>query len=134
MLRESEVPGLAGLVPASPAFLLALPSRGDHIGQLRRLWCPAKGPLQLIGICNQRGRIPRAARADLKRYLAARNFFHRADHFQDGMARARSHIESIGMAASQKGFERENMRLGKIDEVNVVANASAVPGVVVVSE
>ena len=50
------------------------------------------------------------------------------------MARTRSHIESIGIAGSQKRFEREDMGFGEIGDVNVVADTSAVRGVVVFSE
>src|SRR5271165_1641269 len=86
---------------------------------------PTERVLQLVFAGYQYGGISRAARAELARNLVSRDAFGRIDDFQDGIAAARADVESFAGNAFDV-FQRAQMRIGDVIDVNIVPNAGTV--------
>ena len=125
----SKAPGLiSGRVPGLPA-----PAVAAHIGK-RFLCLPAKDLLCLGGVCVDRGQIACAARADDVGDGNIVDLGEGVHHFQHADAAAGAEVEDLAAGVRLRIADRAQMALGQIDDVDIIAHAGTVRGVVVVAE
>lgn len=86
---------------------------------------PAEHAVKFVLAGHEHGRIAGAARGDFARYFATGDFFGGVDQFEDGKTAAVADVESFSGDRFNR-FERADVRVGDIQDVNVVADAGAV--------
>src|ERR1700754_763448 len=113
------VSGVTALVP--------LPRTCDDLVELAELRSPAKLGLDLLGTSYQNGGISGAAFALFHRDGAAGNAAHRIDDLANGEPLAIADVVDHA-AVLTKRLQCEEVGLGKVADVDVVADAGAVFG------
>src|SRR5579862_8088888 len=106
-----------------------MPRRGDgllKIGIARR---PAQLGLRFRRAGNQTRRIAGAARSLYRLYRAAGPLFAELNDLAHRKAGLAAQIEEVAAPSGAQSVQRQRMRLGQIDDVNVVADTGSVPGV-----
>src|SRR5688572_14529139 len=109
------------------------PCTGDDLAQVPPLWIPTENFTRFFRARDQRRRISGTPRGDARSNFSAGYFLGDRDHFFDGVARTVAQIENAFNAAVER-MHRIQMGLGQIDDVNVIADASAVRRGIVVAE
>src|SRR5262245_29288065 len=93
---------------------------------------PAKVAHDLVGVCDQDGRVAGAARRGFGRNPSsgdlARHFYHLGHRVAAAVA------EVVNLAAVFHRVQGQRVRVGQVDDVNVVAHASPVGRVVIFAE
>src|SRR6516165_6720239 len=112
---------------------MPLPGAGDDLVQFSELRLPAQLGLNLLRACDQHRRIAGTALLLFHCDRAAGDAAHGVDDL--------AHCEAVAVAdvvdeaaALSEGVEGENMRIGEVTDVDVVADAGAVLGGVVVAK
>src|ERR1017187_8964467 len=121
----------------SPAVCHAIgevPGVGDDGAQVGILRGPTQAVAELLTAGHQTGGIAFAARTHDVGYFPAGDFLHRADHLHDAAAGAGADVELVARAAVQQVLDGQDVRLREIADVDVIADAGAVRGGVVVAE
>ena len=95
---------------------------------------PAENLLCLRGVCVNGGKVARAAFADDIRNLHAVDRGEGVHHFQNAYAFAGAEVEDFAACVRFRIAERGKMPFGKVHDVDVVAHAGAVGGIVGVAE
>src|SRR5467141_311917 len=109
--------------------------RGTHDGaQIGHDGLPAEDGLGLGGISNQPGRITATRRFDVHGNLTARDFANAVDHFENGKTAPGSEVEKIRLAAMAKVLQGADMRIGQIDDMNVISDRRSVRRRIVVAK
>src|SRR5262249_7743463 len=104
---------------------MPVPRRFDNAAQIRVSGLPAQLALGLLGGRYQRRRVARAARGFLRVDLLAGHVFDRADYFADAVPAANAKVVASGRARLQS-FQRQEVGVGQVVHVDVVADAGAV--------
>jgi hypothetical protein len=86
---------------------------------------PAEHAVKFVLTGDEHGGIAGAARRDFARNFATGDFFRGVDDFEDGKTAAVADIESF-TGDRFNGFESAEVGVGDIQDVNVIADASAV--------
>lgn len=94
------------------------------------LGLPTKHAVELVFAGNEYGGVAGAARREFVRDFAAGYFFGGVEDFEDGKAAAVADVESFA-GDGFDGFEGAEMGIGDVQNVDVVADASAVGGRIV---
>ena len=145
--------GFIAMKPVSEGFLTLTPgvqmkSKGDGLGQVyREPRDVVKGGSDVIivgrGITGAKDIQATAALyqkegwegyLDRLNYILAGDLFHRPNQFQDRVAGSCTNVELVGIPTRQQVLHCQDVRLGKIVHVDVVADAGAVRGIVIVAE
>src|SRR5438876_1965117 len=103
-------------------FLLPTPGRCDDVLEFRVFWYPTELFQRFVGASDQSRRIAMPARFLDCSDRPARDFLAHLNHFADGITRAVSQVVET-LSSVRQG---EDVRLGEVNDVNVVANASAI--------
>ena len=123
---------LVSLIPGR-VFALPVPAVAAHVGE-RLFRFPAKDLLRLGRICVDRRQIAGAARADHVRNGNAVDRGERMHHLQNADAVASAEIEDLAAGMRFGVLDRAQMALGQINDVDVIAYAGSIRGIVVVTE
>src|SRR6266849_6674476 len=91
---------------------------------------PAEGALEFFLTSNQNGGITGPAWPELAGNFAAGDAFGGSDHFEDRKTAAVADVEGFAGNAVD-GFERADVGIRDVEDVDVIANASAVRGRIV---
>lgn len=86
---------------------------------------PAEHAVKLVLAGHEHGWVAGAARGDFARNFAAGDFFRCVDDFEDGKTAAVADVESF-TGDRFNGFESADVGVRDIQDVNVIANASAI--------
>jgi hypothetical protein len=106
-------------------FLFPGPGGGDDFLERGVLGFPAEGLAKLFLASDQDGGIAGAAWGHFARNFATGDFFGRVEYFEDGKAAAVADVK--GLAGNFfDGFERAEVGIGDVEDVDVVADAGAV--------
>src|SRR5262245_27543320 len=122
--RPSSSPEVAGRKAGEP-----VPGGADDSVYAGELGAPAQLVLGQVGAGDQDRRVGGAARRFDGRDLTAGDAAGGRDDLAHGIAAAVAQV--VDPAAAVDRAEREDMRVGEVDDVNVVADASAVGGWIV---
>src|SRR5438093_11660494 len=106
-------------------FPVPVPSRFHDRAQLGIARLPAQLALDFIRAGDQDGRIAVAAWPFLNRHGFSRDLLGGLNHFPDAVALANAQVVAQAIAGLQL-LQSEQMSLGEIVDVNIVANAGAV--------
>lgn len=101
------------------------PSGGDDFVDGGVLRLPAKRALEFFFAGDQNGWIARPTRRKFARNFVAGDAFGCIEHLEDGKAAAVADVESFA-GNFLDGFEGADVRIGNVEHVNVVADASAI--------
>src|SRR5882672_4087828 len=114
-------------------FLLPRPGRLNDFLERRMGGFPAERFLEFFLASDEHGGITRTTWAELAGNFAAGDALRRADHFENGEAAAVADVERFAGNAVDR-FERANVGIRDVEDVDVIANASAVGGGIVRAE
>src|SRR5262249_14234788 len=104
---------------------MPVPGRLDYGPQLGVMRPPAEFLPRLLRRRHQDGRVTRPPRPLLDRHGLARHFLGHADPLADAVAPAGAEVAAEALAGPQ-GFERQQVGLGEVIDVDVVADTGAV--------
>src|SRR5690349_1965906 len=112
----------------------SLPGRGDHVPHVV-LGLPAEFRGRQVGGGHDPGRVPGAAWGDGRGTVVAGDGVDVVDHLAHGDALAAADVDGeLASGARLQGAGGGHVGLGQVGDVDVVADAGAVGGVVVVAE
>src|SRR5437879_3120485 len=99
---------------------MPVPRRFDDRPQFGVARPPAQLALDLLGRSNQNGWIPGSAWRSLDRHTTVCHRLHRLDHLADAVTTAGTQV--VGQSLSRlQTLQGEQMRLGQVIDVNIVA-------------
>ncbi|CDN46185.1 hypothetical protein BN871_LH_00030 [Paenibacillus sp. P22] len=114
--------------------LMPLPSAGDDVLQIAALRIPSELRAGPLGRSDQHGGIAGSARLDDRRNLAARNPAGDLDDFLHGEAVSVAEIVDGAVRSLAQALDGEHMGVGKVADMDVIADAAAVCRRVIFSE
>ena len=106
-------------------FLFPRPGGGDDFFEGGVLGFPAKSAVKFFFAGHQDGGIAGAARRDFARNFAAGDFFGGVEDFEDGEAAAVADVEGFAGDGFDR-FERADVGVGDVEDVDVIADAGAI--------
>src|SRR5262245_49485587 len=106
-------------------------SRPDYVIQVAALWPPAKALVEKVGIRNQCRRIAGPPRGFPHIQRRAADAGHRAQDFAHGMTAAVSAVQDEAIAPLLQATQSQEMDIGEVANMDVVANACAIAGRIV---
>ena len=101
-----------------------------HLGEVR---LPAEDAAYLVAGSDELRRVACTACADFCRDLLARRLLCGGDHFLDREALSVAEVEDVALAALPQVFECKHMRVGEVDDVDVVAQTGTIGRLVVIA-
>src|SRR5687768_5209579 len=105
-------------------FLHPGPGRSDYIGEVLVSWLPPKVSPYQFTTCDKSRRISGASRCKSSLNRKSCDGLRRFEHFVDRVSFAAA--AKIVDGTRRGGFERKNVSSGKVDNVDIIAHASAV--------
>ena len=114
-------------------FLFPGPGGGDDFLDGRMLGFPTEGAVEFFFAGDEDGGIAGAARREFAGDFVTGDFFGGVDNFEDGEAAAVADVESFA-GDGFDGFEGAEVRIGDIENVDIVADAGAVGSGIVGTE
>ena len=114
--------------------LVPCPGRSHDGVQVVVLRLPSQHPDGLLRGGDQLGRVARAARGNLGGNRVSGDRSGHVHHLFDGEADAVAQIKDVVLPALHQVVQRQNVRLGQVVDMDVVAHTGAVLGGIVVAE
>ena len=113
--------------------LLPTPSAAAHVVD-GFFGCPAQDLCCLVGLGVTAGDVTTAARHDLVGDVLATGLGKGLDHFQDTAAFASAQVDSVPTRMVLRKFQGREMAIYQVHDMDVVADAGAIRGIVVITK